>query len=130
MALVARLAARGADLLGRGEITVVFDGVAGGGTEAGKGPVKVRYAHRPESADDLIVRLAGGGCVTVVTSDTGLAGRVRVLGASVAASATCFEAAERRRRGAGRYPASTVGLPPGANQITAELKELWLKDGE
>lgn len=129
-ALVARLAARGHDLLGSGEITVVFDGVAGGGPEARRGAVRVRYAHRPDSADDLIVRLAGGGGVTVVTSDTGLADRVRALGADVIASASCFEAVRRRRRGAGRYLASTAGLPPGANQITAELKELWLKDGE
>lgn len=128
--LVARLAARGPDLLGPGVITVVFDGVAGGGPEAGKGPVGVRYAHHPESADDLIVRLAAGGGVTVVTSDSGLAQRVRALGANVVASATCHEAVQRRRRGKGRYPASTAGLPPGANQITAELKELWLKDGE
>ena len=41
-ALVARLAVRGRDLLGTGEIVVVFDGVHGGSAEARRGPVEVR----------------------------------------------------------------------------------------
>jgi uncharacterized protein YaiI (UPF0178 family) len=92
--------------------------------------VKVRYARSPESADDLIARLAANGDVTVVTSDGGLARRVESTGAAVVPSARCFEGAHGRRRRGGRYPASTVGLPAGANEITRELKDLWLKDGE
>ncbi|MCK8115889.1 NYN domain-containing protein [Anaerosoma tenue] len=129
-ALVARLAARRRELLGDGEVAVVFDGVAGGGSGAGRGAVEVRYARSPESADDLIARLAAGGGVTVVTSDGGLARRVEGTGAVVVPSATCFEGVRGRRRRGGRYPASTVGLPAGANEITRELKDLWLKDGE
>ncbi|MDY0340839.1 MAG: NYN domain-containing protein [Coriobacteriia bacterium] len=129
-ALVARLAARGADLLGRGPITVVFDGVAGGMTEAGRGQVVVRYAHRPETADDLIVRLVASGETTVVTDDNGLAARARVRSAVIVPSASCFEQASTRKVTGRRYRAASAGLPPGAAQITAELKKLWLEDGE
>lgn len=127
-ALVARLAVRGADLLGRGETTVVFDGRSGGGSDSRRGPVDVRYA-RDESADDVIARLsdASRGDVTVVTSDAGLASRVRGPGVKVLAAEVCFEARTTRRTG-GRYPASSVGLPPGANKVTEELKKLWLDE--
>ena len=59
--------------------------------------VVVAHAPRaaPNSADDEIVRLLGAdvntGSVTVVTSDAGLAGRVRATGASVQ-SASSFRA--------------------------------------
>jgi predicted RNA-binding protein with PIN domain len=129
-ALVARLAARRRDLLGDGEVTVVFDGVAGGGGDTRRGAVEIRYARSPESADDLIARLAAGSGVTVVTSDGGLARRVRSTGAAVVPSSMCFEGVRGRRRHGGRYPASTAGLPAGANEITRELKDLWLKDGK
>jgi predicted RNA-binding protein with PIN domain len=124
--LVARLAVRGADLLGAGEIVVVFDGVAGGGSDARRGQVRVRYS-RDEPADELITRLAGAG-TTVVTSDAGLASRTKAAGASVLGAESCFEARRPKRR-KGRYPAGSAGLPKGANEITRELKELWL-DGE
>ena len=129
-ALVARLAVRGADLLGRGEITVVFDGRSGGGADGRRGGVHVRYS-RDESADDLIARLAdaAGAGLTVVTSDGGLASRVSRPGVVVTDSGACFES-RRARRTRGRYPASTAGLPPGANKVTEELKRLWLNDGE
>jgi predicted RNA-binding protein with PIN domain len=127
-ALVARLAVRGADLLGAGPLVVVFDGQRGGGADSRRGAVEVRYS-RGETADDLIARLATGAGDTVVTSDTGLAERVRVRGGAVIGAEACFEGRRARRRG-GRYPASTVGLPPGANKVTEELKRLWLTDGE
>lgn len=129
-ALIARLAARGADLLGRGPITVVFDGVAGGMSVADRGTVAVRYAHRPETADDLIVRLVVKGETTVVTDDGGLAARARERGAVIVSSAACFERASARKVTGRRYRAASAGMPPGAAQITAELKELWLKDEE
>ncbi|MRS12050.1 MAG: hypothetical protein EG823_03140 [Actinobacteria bacterium] len=125
-ALVSRLAVRGAELLGAGEISVVFDGVAGAGADFRRGQVEVRFS-RDEPADDLIARLACAGA-TVVTSDTGLAARVRGYGAEVADSGVCFEARKGSRR-RGRYPAASTGLPPGANKVTEELKKLWL-DGE
>lgn len=129
-ALVARLAARGADLLGRGPITVVFDGVAGARPDAGMGQVSVRYARSPETADDLIVRSVTQDGTTVVTDDRGLAERARVRGADVRSSSTCFERAAARRVSGRRFKASTAGLPPGAHEITRELKDLWLRDGE
>ncbi len=128
-ALVARLAARGAGLLGRGPIIVVFDGVTGAaGSGERRGAVEVRYS-RDEPADDLIVRLVTGGDSAVVTADNGLADRVRAAGARVLDADVCFEGARARRRRV-RYPARTDGLPPGANAVTEELKRLWLRDGE
>lgn len=127
-ALVARLATRGAGLLGPGPIMVVFDGASGAGVGTfRRGPVEVRFS-RFESADDLIARLAEEGGVTVVTSDTGLAIRVGAHGARVLNAEVCFEG-RAVRRGA-RYPASSAGLPNGANKVTEELKKLWLDDKE
>ncbi len=128
--LVARLAARGADLLGRGTITVVFDGVAGGQASGGTGSVSVRYAHRPDTADDLIVRLVTSGDTTVVSDDQGLADRARARGAMVLSSSACFEQASARKITGRRYRAASVGLPPGAHEITRELKDLWITDEE
>ena len=125
-ALVARLAARGRDLLGRGEITVVFDGVSGGGSEVRRGPVVVRYA-RDEVADDLIARTVCAGDV-VVTSDGELAARARAAGARVIPAEHCFEERKLKRR-SGRHPVAG-GLPPGANKVTEELKKIWLDDEE
>ncbi|MDO8847437.1 MAG: NYN domain-containing protein [Coriobacteriia bacterium] len=127
-ALVARLAARGQGLLGSGPIVVVFDGVpdAGVGTFR-RGSVEVRFS-RLETADDLIVRLAEGDGVTVVTSDTGLGIRVGAFGARVLGSDVCFEG--RAGKPSPRYRASSAGLPPGANKVTEELKKLWLDDKE
>lgn len=126
-ALVARLAVRGADLLGSGPVVVVFDGRTGGGSQSRRGPVEVRYS-RDEPADDLIVRLVRRGD-TVVTSDRGLADRARGAGAQVIAAATCFDGRRPKRRKV-RYPASGVGLPPGADKVTEELKRIWLTDEE
>ena len=136
-ALVARLRVRGRELLGAGRIVVVFDGTGGLGiSSGGADPVGVRFS-RDESADDLIVRLAGAesGQVTVVTSDTGLAGRTRGLGpgrVSVLGREVVFEAAKRSRARtrSKRYPAGTAGLPAGANKVTEELKRLWLPDDD
>ncbi|MDZ4167588.1 MAG: NYN domain-containing protein [Coriobacteriia bacterium] len=127
-ALVARLAVRGRDLLGSGPIVVVFDGRRGGGADGRRGNVEARFS-RDETADDLIARLVTGAGDTVVTSDAGLAGRVRGVGAAVIGAEACFEGRRARRRG-GRYPASTAGLPPGANRVTEELKKMWLTDEE
>jgi predicted RNA-binding protein with PIN domain len=69
------------------ELTVVFDGRPR--ELAGKGLVDVRFAPRrgPNAADDEIVRIVGRdrepSTLVVVTSDSGLAARVRSLGAEV-----------------------------------------------
>lgn len=132
--LVARLRTRGADLLGRGRIAVVFDGTGGmGGSLSAGVPVEVRYA-RDGSADDLLVQMATTATekVCVVSSDRELAQRIgqhASHGFEVMPRESLFEAARpRARRGGKRYPASTAGLPHGANKITEELKELWLTD--
>jgi hypothetical protein len=49
------------------------------------------------------------------------------VGAGVLGAVVCCEG-RAPTRGA-RYPAGSVGLPPGANKVTEELKKLWL-DGE
>ena len=128
-ALVRRLAARGAGLLGSGTITVVFDGRPDGTTVA-TGAVGVRFSA-DDSADDVIAGLATGRDVTVVTSDGALVGRVKAEGAQVLPSAAVFDGAQPpKRRTRGRYPAASAGIPRGANRITEELKSIWLTDDE
>lgn len=138
--LVARLRTRGAQLLGSGHIVVFFDGETGmpqGPTERSASyPVEVVYA-RGVSADDAIVERAArqaGAAVCIVSSDVELVERARAhAGASlqVRARESAYDSAKRTaRRGAGRGPARDAGLPPGANEITKELKGLWLEDEE
>lgn len=132
-ALITRLRVRGRDLLGAGRIVVVFDGQGHlGVSSAGTVPVEVRFAS---SADDLLVKLAAAakGPVTIVTSDRELADRVATHTTARAerrGRETLFAdvGSARARRGSTRYPASTVGLPKGANKVTEELKGLWLTD--
>ena len=139
-ALARRLATRGSTLLGQGRIVVVFDGVDGVGLAERVGQVEVRYSRGGQSADDSIVTAARGtsGRIVLVTSDSGLAGRVRDhLGKSVEVRPreVCFEGARaaKTHRGSGGI-ARDVGLPKGANSITEDLKKIWLdadadKDG-
>ncbi len=125
-ALARRLGARGRELLGAGAITIVWDGRSDG-HGGSSGPVTERYAG-DVTADEMIVALATPGD-TVVTSDREVAERATARGAQVRGADVVFEAAtgtrpKRRRR------AADAGLPPGANDITRELKDLWLKDEE
>lgn len=83
--LVAQLEAFAADE--DAPVTVVFDG---GAFDAGGGErVAVRFARRRgrDAADDDIAALVAGhpepGSLTVVTSDAGLAARVRAAGGAV-----------------------------------------------
>lgn len=138
-ALVARLRVRGREMLGPGEIVVVFDGEGGAGaTTTGGAPVEVRFS-RSGSADDAIVDLVRrsgcGGSVCIVTSDNGLADRVSAHGGpqvKVMGREVAFEASGKGRSRKGRkpYPAGQDGVPSGGNSITAELKKLWLPDEE
>ena len=137
-ALVARVKARRGTLLGNGRVVIVFDGTDGiGVSSAGNAPVEVRFSRGGESADDLIVRIvaAAGEHVCLVSSDSGLVSRARTHaphGLEVRGRETLFEAASRgrARKGGSRYPASTAGLPKGANRVTEELKRLWLPENE
>lgn len=127
-ALVARLATRGADLLGRGTIVVVFDGVEGGGADYRRGPVLVSFS-RAGKADGLIVSLAGPD-TTVVTSDVELSARVRERKASVLPSERVFEGARRAPRTPKRPAPIDDGLPHGHRRVTEELKRIWLGEEE
>lgn len=136
-ALVARLRVRGRELLGSGRIVVVFDGQGGAGVaHAGAVPVEVRFS-RDRSADDVLVGYASAARekVLLVSSDRDLVERVRTHsghGVEVRGRETLFAAAASgpRKRRSGRYPASTAGMPKGANKVTEELKRLWLTDEE
>ncbi len=139
-ALVARLRTRGARLLGSGRILVFFDGGTGvphGSTAcSGSYPVEVVYP-RGVSADDAIVERVTrhvGEAVCIVSSDVDLVERARAhAGASlqVRARESAYDSAKPTpRRGARRGPARDTGLPPGANEITRELKDLWLENEE
>lgn len=135
--LVARLRVSGREMLGVGEIVVVFDGQGGMGQSSGGAiPVTVRFS-RDETADDAIVRMVENrsGQITVITSDSGLTRRVRGAGGArvtVLPRERAFAGATspRARGGAKRYPSRTAGLPKGANKVTEELKGLWLTPGD
>jgi predicted RNA-binding protein with PIN domain len=136
-ALVQRLRARGAQMLGTGPIVVIFDGAQGSaGAPVDSAPVRVVFA-RSGSADDAIVRAVGGatGTVVVVSNDRELRGRVAVHARGDVESrpaSACFEAAGKgaERKGRRPSPPRDVGLPAGANKITKELKDLWLGEDE
>lgn len=132
-ALVRRLRARGAVMLGAGRIVVLFDGADGSGESVSQSaPVTVVFS-RTGTADDAIVRLVAGVSekVVVVSNDRGLLERVRLHAkglVEVRPASTCHEGAGTGAQRKGRRPAPRrdAGLPPGANKITQEFKELWL----
>jgi hypothetical protein len=136
-ALVARLRARGAQMLGRGRIVVFFDAVdAAGAEQRDHAPIEVVYA-RSGTADDAIVRaaVARHEKVTLVSDDRELRDRVAVhtpAGFEALPASACFDAAGRGRSRKGRRPAVAreTGLPRGANKITEELGRLWLGEDE
>ncbi|MBI5232306.1 MAG: NYN domain-containing protein [Coriobacteriales bacterium] len=136
-ALVRRLAARSAAMLGPGRVLVVFDGERGAGeSRRAFGAVEVRYS-REGSADDAIVQAATSTSepIVLVSDDLELAARVRAhaaAGVHVRSRSCCFEAAGRGAARKGRRPSVTrdSGLPRGANRITEELKDIWLSDEE
>lgn len=133
-ALVARLAARGRELLGAGSYVVVFDGGILRSDET-HGPVSVRFSG-DESADDVIVRLAEAapaGSYAVVTSDRELRSRVREHGGrslEVFPVSRLFEEAAPKRRRGGPRRHHHGGLPRGHAEITRELGEIWLPPEE
>ncbi len=130
--LVARLRARGRDLLGPGRILVVFDGEGGVGAATGEDtPVEVVFS-RGESADEVIVRRAAsaGEKVVLISSDRGLRERVAAVVTSgrtdVRGCSSAWESRRPKRRGKGAFLAGSAGMPAGANKITEEMKRVWL----
>jgi len=137
-ALIARLRARGKDLLGTGKIVVVFDGDVGqAARQSDTYPVEVEFS-RGQSADDAIVRVASRmpkEQVCLVTSDRGLQERAQAhLGArlKVLGRETLYDAAQRRTGAKSRRDGSADddegSMPKGANRITEELKKIWLEE--
>lgn len=130
--LVARLATRGRGLLGAGRVVVVFDAREQYGLSAEVvAGVHVVYAA---DADSEIVRRAAAASeqVVVVTNDMRLRARLsQDVGRHVEYrdASSCFAAASPRvgKRARGGIARET-GLPKGANDITEELKKLWLDD--
>ncbi|HET6351496.1 MAG TPA: NYN domain-containing protein [Coriobacteriia bacterium] len=130
--LVARLGVRGGGLLGTGRIIVVFDAREqyGLSTETIAG-VSVVYAR---DADSEIVRRAAAANeqVVVVTNDMRLRARVSqdvARRVEYRDSSACFAAAAPSARPKARGGiARETGLPKGANEITEELKKLWLDE--
>jgi predicted RNA-binding protein with PIN domain len=133
--LLARLRVHARRLAPGGTIVVVFDahGQLGRSSDS-DGSIKVVYAS---DADDEIVRRCGGsiGRVVVVTDDLRLRARIsqdvgrRVEyrdGSSVFAETIAGASPASRKTPLARE----AGLPPGANKITEELKDLWLTEDD
>ena len=133
--LLARLRVHAQRLAPGGEIVVVFDAREVLGRSAGsERPVRAVYAA---VADDEIVRRCAAvtGKVTVVTDDLRLRARIsQDIGRQVeyrdASSVFAQTLTSPPRAGKPGSIARDVGLPRGANAITAELKDLWLAEGD
>ena len=134
-ALLARLRVHARRLAPGGEIVVVFDAHAELGRSSGsERPVRAVFAR---VADDEILRRCeqATGQVCVVTDDLRLRARIsqdvgRQVeyrdGASVSAAGLAASSHAPRRAPMARE----AGLPPGANKITEELKDLWLTEDD
>jgi len=133
--LLARLRVHAQRLARGGEIVVVFDAREMLGRSAGsERPVRVVYAA---VADDEIVRRCAKatGRVAVVTDDLRMRARisqdigrqVEYRDASSVFAQTLVSAPRSSKKGS---VSRDVGLPRGANAITAELKDLWLSEGD
>jgi len=132
-ALLGRMRAHASRLAPRGKVVVVFDAHEQlGHTAQDVGAVREVFAR---SADDEIVRrcAAATGQVVVATSDMRLRSRIsQDVGRHVRYrdAAELFEAAlQAGKTRQGSVPlARDAGLPKGANEITEELKKLWLSE--
>ena len=135
--LLARLRVHAARLAPGGETVVVFDAHDSLGRSSGtERPVRAVFSA---VADDEIVRRChlAKGKVAVVTDDLRLRSRISQDvgrhveyrdGSSVYAETL---AAASRAAGSRRAPvAREGGLPRGANEITRELKDLWLSEDD
>lgn len=133
--LLARLRVHARRIAPGGMVVVVFDAHSALGRSSDSvGAVKAVYAS---DADDEIVRRCGGasGRVVVVTDDLRLRARIsqdvgRHIeyrdGSSVSAETIAGAPGSTREVPIVRE----AGLPPGANKITQELKELWLTEDD
>ena len=134
--LLARLRVHARALAPGGSVVVVFDAHRTLGRSSGSegGPVKAVYAS---VADDEIVRRCAGavGRVVVVTDDLRMRARIsQDVGRHVeyrdSSSVFAENLAEASRAARRTSVARDSGLPPGANKITEELKDLWLSEDD
>jgi hypothetical protein len=133
--LLARLRVHARRIAPGGTIVVVFDAHSELGRSSGpEGSVKVVYAN---DADEEIVRRCSGaiGRVVVVTDDLRLRASISQDvgrhveyrdGSSVFAGTIAGTPPASRKA----LLARETGLPPGANEITKELKDLWLTEDD
>lgn len=97
-AALLRLVAQVARHLERDDFTVVFDGARVRGATPSSGRVRVLFSRPPETADDVVMRLAretGTGGV-VVTSDRRVQDAARRAGCTAVGSLAFVEAARQR----------------------------------
>jgi predicted RNA-binding protein with PIN domain len=132
-ALVARLRSRASALAPRGTVVVVFDAREGLGTAvSAEGAVTTVFA--PDADTEIVRRCsAAKGNTTVVTDDLRLRARIsQDVGRHVRFrdAGELFDAAgpARARARDGERIAREVGLPSKANEITEELKKVWLTE--
>jgi len=134
--LLARLRIHGSALAPKGSVVVVFDarGELGHVAEPDLGAVRAVYA--PDADTEIVRRCsAATGQVVVATDDMRLRARIsQDVGRHVrfrSASELFGEALkERSRSHSDDRIARDAGLPKGANEITAELKKLWLSEDD
>jgi predicted RNA-binding protein with PIN domain len=134
-ALLARLRVHARALAPGGTVVVVFDAHGTlGRSSTSEGAVKAVYAT---VADDEIVRRCSGatGRVVVVTDDLRMRARIsqdvgRHIEYRDSSSVFADNLAETARSSKRTPVARETGLPPGANKITEELKDLWLSEDD
>lgn len=132
-ALLARLRVHASALAPGGTVVVVFDArEALLRTSDGSGAVTAVYA--PDADDEIVRRCeSASGAVLVVTDDLRLRARLsQDVGRHVrfddARRLFAAELHARARSTRDRPLVRETGMPQGANEITEELKKLWLDD--
>jgi len=135
-ALLARLRVHAPSLAPKGDVVVVFDAREELGLASEPAQAGVRVVYAPDADTEIVRRCAAAsGQVVVATDDMRLRARIsQDVGRHVRfkAASELFDAAvkERSRSQCDDRIARDAGLPKGANEITAELKKLWLSEDE
>ncbi len=134
-ALLRRLGASGRAMLGAGTIVAVFDAREQLGLSSER-VAGVSAVFAPD-ADTEIVRRCGRAneAVVVVSNDMRLRARISqdvARRVEYRDASSVFEGAGRGEARRDKRPqvAREEGLPSGANDITAELKKLWLDEDD
>ena len=139
-ALEARMRMHAREFIGTTDYLIIWDGAGGAGTTRARDD-KARFTRLDTADDSIVARVQRESRhICVVTSDNGLIARCKsATGAGVdfKPSKTLFEdarmfaALEPQGKGARSKPKrakksnAEPGIPPFANEINRELKELW-----